>query len=422
MDEVLFVQSLEQLRILADPHRLSILRHLMQGPATITQVGRKLGEEPAKVRYHIKELERVGLVHLVEKREKGGNLEKYYQAVARTFALNLTILSSDSGEQELNALTLRMIADLAGEIGPRLLQGLRPGSGGWPIFHGTAAVTLTPERAEAFSRELRALLERFKALEGGKNAATYGLLMLLYRTPLEAPGSIVATGSHDLTLDLLARRLAERHPGAALYVTNVGSLGGLLALHKGAAHLAGSHLLDPETGEYNVPYVRRLLPGLPVVLVNLVLRQQGLMVRPGNPLSIATLRDLIRPEVTFVNRERGSGTRVLLDWKLREAGIEPSAIRGYDWEESTHLAVAAAIASGRADAGLGILAAARTYGLDFIPILKERYDLVIPRAYYEGELLRPLLDIMRSSSFQAEVEALGGYDASMMGQVMAEVD
>jgi putative molybdopterin biosynthesis protein len=201
----------------------------------------------------------------------------------------------------------------------------------------------------------------------------------------------------------------------------VGSLGGLLALSRSEAHLAGSHLLDEATGEYNIPYVRRLLPGIPVVVLGFVQREQGLIVARGNPKQIAGLADLARSEVTFINRQRGAGTRVLLDYRLRQAGIDSRAIQGYDRQEFTHLAVAAAVASGAADCGMGILAAARALGLDFVPLDLERYDLVIPARFYGDDLLAPLLEIIRSAEFAAQVRALGGYRIPDIGQVLAEV-
>ncbi|MDP8921869.1 MAG: molybdopterin biosynthesis protein [Chloroflexota bacterium] len=242
----------------------------------------------------------------------------------------------------------------------------------------------------------------------------------LLRRPEEIDRTIVAIGSHDLTLDLLSSELSKAHAGLSLSSSNVGSLGGLIALQRGEAHLAGSHLLDDETGEYNGSYVRRYLPGKAVLLVNLVYRDQGLIVRPGNPKQIHGLDDLLRNDVLYVNRQRGAGTRVLLDYQLKQLGIEPSRIEGYRREEYTHLAVAAAVAGGTADAGLGILAAARALKLDFVPLLKERYDLIIPREYYESDLLRPLLDLIRGAEFRQQVEALGGYDASQMGVVVGE--
>jgi len=243
----------------------------------------------------------------------------------------------------------------------------------------------------------------------------------LLRRPDEIDRTIVAIGSHDLTLDLLSSELSKAHAGLALSSSNVGSLGGLIALQRGEAHLAGSHLLNEETGEYNVSYLHRHLPGRALVLVNLVYRDQGLIVASGNPKGIRGLDDLLRDDVQYVNRQRGAGTRVLLDYQFKRLGIEPARVGGYGREEYTHLAVAAAIVGGTADTGLGILAAARALKLDFVPILKERYDLVIPHEHYQSELLRPLLELIRGEGFRRQVEALGGYDVSRMGEVVAEL-
>jgi putative molybdopterin biosynthesis protein len=231
---------------------------------------------------------------------------------------------------------------------------------------------------------------------------------------------VVAIGSHDLALDLLSNALARRTPGASLASANVGSLGGLLALARGEAHLAGSHLLDEHTGEYNVSYIERHLGGRSVVLMHLAGRVQGLIVPSDNPKGISQLTDLARQDVLFVNRQRGSGTRVLLDYKLREVGLSAERVRGYDREEYTHLAVAADVASGAADVGLGILAAARALGLAFVPLFNEQYQLVIPREFYDSLLLAPLFEIIRGPEFRAEVAALGGYDVGDMGRVVWE--
>ncbi|MDP6454683.1 MAG: molybdopterin biosynthesis protein, partial [SAR202 cluster bacterium] len=239
--------------------------------------------------------------------------------------------------------------------------------------------------------------------------------------PLEAiENAIVATGSHDLVLDLIASKLTGSG-GVSFTSSNVGSLGGLRAIDRGEAHLAGTHLLDERTGEYNVSYLRRYVRNQGVVLVNLAHRVQGFIVKPGNPARIRSLEDLTRNDVVFVNRQRGSGTRVLLDYKLAQAEINSEDIAGYQREEYTHLAVAAAVAGGKANVGLGILSAARAIGMDFIPMFEERYDLAIPEDVYESELLAPMLELIQSQDFRAEVESLGGYDASQMGEVIARI-
>ncbi len=237
----------------------------------------------------------------------------------------------------------------------------------------------------------------------------------LLRPMADISRTIVAIGSHDLVLDLLASRLSGRPGNPTLASANVGSLGGLLAVRRGETHIAGSHLMDEETGEYNVSYIERYIPNRQVALVHLAARTQGLMTALGNPRGISSLPDLAGPGVRFVNRQRGAGTRVLLDFKLRELDIPPESISGYEREEYTHLAVAAAVQGGRADVGLGILPAARSMGLEFIPLFEEQYDLVIPAEFYESELLAPMLELIRSPEFQAEVNALGGYNVSEMG-------
>ena len=194
-----------------------------------------------------------------------------------------------------------------------------------------------------------------------------------------------------------------------------------MALRRGEAHLAGSHLLDPETGEYNLAYLKQYLPDLPVKLVTLVGREQGLLVRRGNPKGLKGLGDLARPEVQFVNRQRGAGTRVLLDYQLNLLGIPSEGILGYNQEEYTHLGVAAAVASGRADCGLGIPAAAQALDLDFVPLFSERYDLVIPQEHAVSDLLAPLFDVLAEPTFREAVASLPGYDVSTMGKVILEV-
>jgi putative molybdopterin biosynthesis protein len=240
----------------------------------------------------------------------------------------------------------------------------------------------------------------------------------LYSKKTDIDRTIFCIGSHDLTLDLLAQYLSKQD--RRFTSANVGSQGGLVALQRGEAHLAGSHLLDPETGEYNVAYLPKYLPGVSVRLLALVLREQGFMVIKGNPKNIKNLSDLGKPGIRFVNRQRGAGTRVLLDYHLHREGIPTESIQGYYQEEYTHLGVAAAVASGRADCGLGIAAAAQALELDFLPLYQERYDLVIPKEHAESHLLAPLFDIISGLEFRTAVMAMPGYDVSVMGTLILE--
>lgn len=231
----------------------------------------------------------------------------------------------------------------------------------------------------------------------------------------EVESAVVATGSHDLVLDLLASWLRRQGPHT-LSSAHVGSLGGITALRRGEAHLAGVHLLDEATGEYNIPYVRRYL-GRPARLVLFCRRDQGFLVPPGNPQGITGFADLARPEVRFVNRQRGAGTRLLLDYELKRAGIAPDQVNGYRREEFTHLGVAAAVKSGSAGCGLGILAAARALGLDFVPVTREEYELCIPVEHWEHPGVQAILALLHDAGFRRQVEALGGYDMSEAGRV-----
>lgn len=240
----------------------------------------------------------------------------------------------------------------------------------------------------------------------------------MYRNRNEIDKTILAIGSHDLTLDLIAQFLAEHD--RRLASANVGSQGGLVALRRGEAHIAGSHLLDLHDGSYNISYIRQYMPGIPVKVVALVGRDQGLIVKKGNPKGIQSLKDLTRPNVQFVNRQRGAGTRVLLDYHLNLMTILKESIAGYNQEEYTHLGVASAVASGRADCGLGVAAAAQALDLDFIPLFQERYDLVIPRQFAEDKLLAPLFDLLADSRFREAVSTLKGYDVSVMGTIILE--
>ena len=240
----------------------------------------------------------------------------------------------------------------------------------------------------------------------------------LYRSSNEIQKTIFAIGSHDLTLDVLAQFLTAHD--RRLASANVGSLGGLVALRRGEAHLAGAHLLDPASGQYNLPYLNQYLPDQAVRVVALVGRIQGLFLSKGNPKGIQGLADLKRDDILYVNRQRGAGTRLLLDYHLGLENIQPEDVTGYEREEYTHLAAAAAVASGRADCALGIEAAAYALGLDFIPLFSERYDLIIPKTHAESELLAPLFAILDDPAFRQVVAERPGYDVTLMGKVMSE--
>ncbi|GAB4274928.1 MAG: molybdopterin biosynthesis protein [Candidatus Promineifilaceae bacterium] len=276
-----------------------------------------------------------------------------------------------------------------------------------PVSRGAGVIT-SLVRADGILR-----IPRFSE---GVEAGT-AVTIHLYRSRRDITHTLVAIGSHDLTLDLLAQYLAEQPGGWRLSSANVGSLGGLVALRRGECHFAGSHLLDPETGVYNVSYVKRYLPDQEVVLVTLAGREQGWIVAPGNPKRLAGWEDAANPDIRFVNRQRGAGTRVLLDYELGQRGIDPAVMQGYEREEYTHLAVAAAVASGTADAGLGIRAAARALSLDFVPLAQELYQLVIPRVHFESDNVKPLLDLLHDGAFKTAVSSLPGYDITQMGQV-----
>jgi putative molybdopterin biosynthesis protein len=233
----------------------------------------------------------------------------------------------------------------------------------------------------------------------------------------EILGTVVAIGSHDLTLDIIATMLRKKHPDMTLSSANQGSLGGLFALKRHEAHIAGTHLLDEETGEYNISYVQKYVKDRDICLITLVYRMQGLMVQPGNPKCIKSIKDLERSDVRFINRQRGAGTRVLLDYHLKLEGIAPGKVQGYDHEGYTHTQVAAAVKSGAADVGLGVLSAARALGLDFIPWREERYDLAIPGESLDHPGVNAILKLIKEDDFKERVEALGGYDTRDTGVV-----
>lgn len=315
------LRSFQQLKLLADSRRLAILRQLMVGPASLTDLGKALGEHPAWVRHHLKQLEATGLVELVETRVQSGVVEKFYRARASGFLVQELIL---------------------------------------------------PENP--------------------------------------AHPAIVFSGSHDLAVELLANQL---HGHFDLLSLPVGSLDGLVALRQNLCNLSGTHLLDPN-GEYNLPFVRHFFPDRAMQVVTLAHREQGLMVMAGNPKSIHSLADLARIDLTFINRNPGSGTRLWLDRQLQFQRIPPESIHGYNTAVSTHTESAYLVQAGKADVALGLRAASHQFGLDFIPLFHERYDIVFSRE--QGTLLSPLLDTLQTRAFRRGVEALTGYETKHTGE------
>lgn len=240
----------------------------------------------------------------------------------------------------------------------------------------------------------------------------------LLRPLTDIRNTIVSVGSHDNTIDVLADLIRAQSSRFSLSSSHVGSMGGLMAVKKGLCHMAGTHLLDTADGTYNISYVQKYLPDTPVYLLHLVRRDQGLIVRPKNPKQIKGINDLAREDVIFINRQGGSGTRILLDYELERMEISSQHIAGYQNEEFTHMAVAVAVLSGTADAGLGIYAAAAALGLDFIPVVTESYELLIPAEYMETEMMRLLADIIRSDAFKSRVASLGGYHTKKTGDIV----
>jgi putative molybdopterin biosynthesis protein len=240
----------------------------------------------------------------------------------------------------------------------------------------------------------------------------------LLRSRSEISSTLISIGSHDNILDVLANQLHRLKAPIRLSSAHVGSMGGIMAIKRGEAHIAGSHLLDEDTGEYNVSFIKRFLGGIPLKLVNLCYREQGLIVASGNPKKIQNFNDISENGHLFINRQKGAGTRLLTDQILRESGLDPEQIPGYDHEEYTHMNVAAAVASGSVDTGMGIRAAALALGLDFVPVAEERYDLIIPEQFITDHRILAALDIIREhKDFRENVLALGGYDLRDSGDV-----
>jgi putative molybdopterin biosynthesis protein len=311
--------------------------------------------------------------------------------------------------EEVEAILTRKVSSPAGDDDyMRVVLGYVEGKLlAAPLSRG-AGVTTSLSKADG----ILIIPRMVQGLEAGEKVK-----VRLNKSSEELHHTLLTIGSHDMTIDILAQFLSPM--GRRLVSANTGSQGGLMALQRHEAHFAGSHLLDIETGIYNLSYIEKYLPGIPVRLFGWVERIQGLIVPKGNPKQIQGIADLARADITFVNRQRGSGTRNLLDYWIKKLQITPEQIKGYSQEEYTHLGVAAAVASGRADCGLAIEASAQILDLDFIPLFEETYQLVIPESSIADPLMQPVFALMEDPRLKKAIMALPGYKVDHLGCTMA---
>lgn len=279
---------------------------------------------------------------------------------------------------------------------------------GIPLGRGAGNIT-TLTRAQAITR-IPADVE---------GLAEGSIVPAALTVPAESLDSIlICVGSHDNTLDLLADALMGQTDPFRLVSTHVGSMGGITALKSGSCHLAGMHLLDEDTGDFNFSFLERYHPQADVTLINLAIRHQGIIVAKGNPHNITGVENLRGGNIRFINRQRGAGTRILFDWHLQQAGISPAQVNGYDKEESTHMAVAVNVLTGAAHCGMGIFAAAKALDLDFVPLARERYDLAIPNVFMDDPRISTVISLLQDAAFKERIVAMGGYEVALTGQTM----
>ena len=287
-----------------------------------------------------------------------------------------------------------------GYVGDKLMASpLNRGSGVVTSFLKADGILRVPQGTEGYEAGTQVEVRLLSPLEKLKN-------------------TLVVIGSHDPLLDEIGNLLHTADPELYMSSSHVGSMGGIMAVRRGEAHVAGCHLLDTETGQYNISYLRRYFPDGGVKLIRCVGRNQGLMVAAGNPLGIRSFADIARPGLRYVNRQKGSGTRILADYLCGQHGIRPEQIYGYDREELTHTSVAAQIAGGSADAGMGIYSAAKLYGLDFLPVCVEEYDLLIPDHAFDSPLVQRMLAVLKSDAFRKKLIEMGGYTLDRPGEII----
>ncbi|RCW51644.1 substrate-binding domain-containing protein [Halanaerobium sp. ST460_2HS_T2] len=241
--------------------------------------------------------------------------------------------------------------------------------------------------------------------------------VILLKERNKIKNDLLLIGSHDLSLDLIRNQLRKRGYNFDLKLQTVGSMAGLTALRRNESQLAGAHLLDPETGEYNIKHLKDLFKGSKMVILNLVHRKQGLYLKKGNPKGISNINDLIDKDVNYVNRQRGAGTRVLFDYLLEQNDIAPVQINGYTKEEFTHIAAAAAVGRGSADAALGIRAAAEVMDVDFLPLAEEKYDLIFREEILDYPQIQDLINLIKQEEIKNKIENLGGYQCRKTGEI-----
>lgn len=306
-------------------------------------------------------------------------------------------------------LTRRIVSSLKNEEYIRLKLG-RVGDKitATPLERG-AGVTMSLVKADG----ILVVPQQSEGYEAGRE-----IEVTLLKDEKEVENTLVSIGSHDIVMDLLGNQLHKETPDFFLSSAHVGSMGGIMAMKKGECHLAPIHLMDEDTGEYNISYIKRYIKNEEMALIKFVKRSQGLMIQEGNPKNIKGIEDLSREDIQFVNRQRGAGTRILLDYYLRTNNIQEFQVKGYDREMTTHMAVAASVSSGTADCGLGIYSAAKSMGLDFIPIAWEDYDLLIRKNDLDNAEIVKLIEVIKSIQFLNMIEELGGYDVKNTGEIV----